>query len=156
MAQKTLNEQIAEVMNNAMTTKAEKEISLVKLGLQKYEISLLLNFTPSKSRVKRIRPYQITFGVETKKGISFAHNGILAVKPDGDKTDSETAFRNIVYPCIQQYGFNSDELKLTVGQIIGYSKFALMNEKGDIRLFGDFMAHDGRLYSNLRHLGRYY
>lgn len=55
-----------------------------------------------------------------------------------------------------QCGFNSDELRLAVEEIIGYSKFALMNEKGEIRLFGDFKAHNGLLYSNLRHLGRYY
>ena len=91
----------------------------------------------------------------TKKGISFAHNGILSIMPDGDRTDSETAFRNIIYPCVQQYGFDSDELRLAVERIIGYSKFAMMNASGEIRLFGDFKAHDGRLYSNLRHLGRY-
>ena len=89
----------------------------------------------------------------TKKGISFAHNGILSIMPDGDRTDSETAFRNIIYPCIHQHGFDSDELRLAVEEIIGLSKFALMNENGEIRLYGDFKAHDGRLYSNLRHFG---
>lgn len=87
--------------------------------------------------------------------IWFAHNGILNIMPEGDMTDSETAFRNIIYPCVQQYGFDSDELRLAVERIIGYSKFAMMNASGEIRLFGDFKAHDGRLYSNLRHLGRY-
>ena len=91
----------------------------------------------------------------TKKGISFAHNGILSIVSDGDRTDSETAFRSIIYPYVQQHGFDSDELRLAVEEIIGDSKFALMNDNGEIRLFGDFMAHDGRLYSNLRHLGRY-
>lgn len=89
----------------------------------------------------------------TKNGISFAHNGILNIEPDGDKTDSETAFRNIIYPCIQLYGFESKELGQTVERIIGHSKFALMDGNGKIRLFGDFKAHDGRLYSNLRHFG---
>lgn len=92
----------------------------------------------------------------THKSISFAHNGILNIIPDGDKTDSETAFRKIIYPCIQMYGFDSEELGQTVEQIIGNSKFALMNGSGKIRLFGGFKAHDGRLYSNLRHLGRFY
>ena len=46
MTTKTLNEQVAEVMNNKKTTTEQKHISLVKLGLQKYEISLLLNIKP--------------------------------------------------------------------------------------------------------------
>lgn len=92
----------------------------------------------------------------TKKGISFAHNGVLDIMQEGDRTDSETAFRNIIYPCIQQYGFDSEELRMAIKKIIGYSKFALMNGKGEILLFGDFKTHEGRLYSNLRHLGHYY
>ena len=92
----------------------------------------------------------------TMKGISFAHNGILDIVSTDDRTDSETAFRNVIYPCILQHGFDSDELRLTVEEVVGYSKFALMNEKGEIRLFGDFKAHNGLLYSNLRHLGHYY
>lgn len=92
----------------------------------------------------------------SRGGISFAHNGVLDIEADGDRTDSETAFRNIIYPCIRQYGFYSDELRLAVDKVIGCSKFAMMNENGEIRLFGDFKAHDGRLYSNLRHLGRYF
>lgn len=91
----------------------------------------------------------------TKRGFSFAHNGILNIQTNGDRTDSETAFRTIIYPAIQQYGFNSEELKLAIDNIIGFSKFAVMNEKGEIRLFGDFKPYDGRLYSNFRHLGRF-
>ena len=55
------------------------------------------------------------------------------------------------------YVFSNEHLtngfESAVEEIIGLSKFALMNENGEIRLYGDFKAHDGRLYSNLRHFG---
>lgn len=59
----TLNEQVAEVMNNKKTTTAQKHISLVKLGLQKYEISLLLNIKPQRPP-RPMTAMQMTFGVE--------------------------------------------------------------------------------------------
>lgn len=63
MDTKTLNEQVAEVMNNKKTTTEQKHISLVKLGLQKYEISLLLNIKPQRAP-RPMTAMQLTFGVE--------------------------------------------------------------------------------------------
>lgn len=63
MNTKSLNEQIAEVMNNKKTTTEQKHISLVKLGLQKYEISLLLNIKPQRAP-RPLTAMQLTFGVE--------------------------------------------------------------------------------------------
>lgn len=63
MNAKTLNEQVAEVMNNKKTTTEQKHISLVKLGLQKYEISLLLNIRPQRAP-RPVTAMQLTFGVE--------------------------------------------------------------------------------------------
>ena len=82
--------------------------------------------------------------------VYFAHNGILDIRPYKDKTDSQTAFEKYIYPCIETYGLESDELRYTVSRIIGGSKFAIM-QGGDIRLFGDFTRRDdGCLYSNRR------
>ena len=63
MNTKSLNEQIAEVMNNKKATTEQKHISLVKLGLQKYEISLLLNIKPQRAP-RPLTAMQLTFGVE--------------------------------------------------------------------------------------------
>ncbi len=87
--------------------------------------------------------------------IWFAHNGILSITPEGDMTDSETAFQNIIYPAIQKYGFKSSHVTRVVNRIIGYSKFAMMDEHGNIRTFGQFIGYQGRLYSNLHHIDRW-
>ena len=81
----------------------------------------------------------------------FAHNGILSVRPKGDMTDSETAFRKYLVPAIKKYGYNSKELKVSVYSIIGYSKFAFLHNK-NVQLFGHFLKHGSCYYSNLRHL----
>ena len=85
-----------------------------------------------------------------KGGIWFAHNGILDIEPEGDMTDSETAFKNYIYPAIQEYGIDSDEVKWVIDEIIDYSKFAILGRDGKARTFGDFIEVNGRLYSNLR------
>lgn len=89
-----------------------------------------------------------------KKGhIWFAHNGILDIEPEKDMTDSETAFRNILYPVAKEYGITSEELDATVEEVIGYSKFAFLDGKGDVVTFGDFREYHGMLCSNLNWIG---
>lgn len=80
----------------------------------------------------------------------FAHNGILSIRPQGDMTDSETAFQNVIYPAIVKYGYGSEQMDNAVNRVIGYSKFAFL--KGDdVKLYGDFIKQDdGCYYSNLR------
>ena len=82
-------------------------------------------------------------------GVYFAHNGILPIIPTAGRTDSETAFRRIVYPAIAHYGYHSGKVDDIINSIIGWSKFALMY-KGEVRLFGEYTAIDGIYYSNLR------
>lgn len=85
-----------------------------------------------------------------KKGsVWFAHNGILSIEPEKDMTDSETAFRNILYPVIKDHGLHSDELRYTVEEILGWSKFAFLDKTGDVSLFGEFQEYHGMLCSNL-------
>ncbi len=81
--------------------------------------------------------------------VYFAHNGILPIKPIGDMTDSETAFRTILVPKIAQYGVDSLVVKCAVNTIIGSSKFAIM-QNGKTTLFGNFIEQNGLYYSNLR------
>lgn len=84
-----------------------------------------------------------------KNGVYFAHNGILSVTPMRDKTDSETAFIRYLYPYIEQYGLDSEEVDTMVYNLIESSKFAFM--QGDnVRLFGHFEQLEGCFYSNLR------
>lgn len=84
-----------------------------------------------------------------KGGITFAHNGILSVRPEGDTTDSETAFKKYLYSVAKRYGIGSDETAYAVRQIIGGSRFALM-QGSEVRLFGDFRKFEGVYYSNGR------
>lgn len=83
--------------------------------------------------------------------IWFAHNGVLPVRPQGDMTDSEHVFRNHLLPVIRTNGLVSPKTDRAVAEIIGSSKFAIM-EKGNIHLYGSFTEHKGRYYSNTRHL----
>lgn len=86
-----------------------------------------------------------------KRGVTFAHNGILKISPIGDKTDSETAFLLYIMPAVKTYGLYSREVSEIVSRIIGGSKFAIFDEKGEAKLFGDFTClQDGNFYSNLR------
>ena len=85
-----------------------------------------------------------------KKGtLWFAHNGILDITPEGDMTDSETAFRNHLYPVAREYGIFSDELAYTVEEIRGTSRFAFMDGDGNVKTFGHFEDYQGMLCSNL-------
>lgn len=84
-----------------------------------------------------------------KGGIWFAHNGILDITPRRDMTDSETAFRDILYPVAKRYGICSAELEYTVEEIIGWSKFAFLDKEGNVARFGDFRLYKGYWCSNL-------
>jgi hypothetical protein len=86
-----------------------------------------------------------------ENGVYFAHNGVLNVYPVGDMTDSEIAFRTMVYPAIKKYGYGSQDVYRLINSIIGYSKFALMY-RGEVRLYGDYTKINGVYYSNLRWL----
>lgn len=81
--------------------------------------------------------------------VYFAHNGILSINPIGDMTDSETAFKTKIMPKIQAYGIESEEVKSTIDNIIGYSKFAIM-QNGAVRLYGLFTQCQGLYFSNTR------
>lgn len=118
---KSLNESINDVMKGA-GTRTSKRNDLIKLGLR-----------------------------DGDTGTYFAHNGVLSIWPDKDKTDSETAFLNILKPEIKAHGLESDDLRYSVRQIIGGSKFAFM-QGDDLRLFGDFQHYGDYLFSNLRFL----
>lgn len=85
----------------------------------------------------------------------FAHNGILDIRPKGDMTDSETAFREILVPEIQAHGLRSDELRYAVKGIIGCSRFAFM-QGDDVRLYGQYEKWHGCWFSNLRFTYRLY
>lgn len=79
----------------------------------------------------------------------FFHNGILPVRPYVGRTDSETAFREMLYPVIRERGLDSAEALSAIESIRGCSRFAFY-EDGEITTFGDFEDIDGVLYSNLR------
>lgn len=83
-----------------------------------------------------------------KGDVAFAHNGVLPIQPIGDMTDSETAFKTIVYPAIQRYGFRSKKADEIIKAAAHGSRFAIMVGK-DVELVGDWHKMNGIYYSNL-------
>lgn len=88
--------------------------------------------------------------IDKEQGVSFAHNGVLSIENDKQKdwTDSETAFRYIFLPLLKVMDINSNEFECAVNTIIGSSKFAFLQENGEITTFGNFINEDGLLFSN--------
>lgn len=84
-----------------------------------------------------------------QENVWFAHNGILDVEAEGDLTDSETAFKNTIFPAIRRYGWCSPEAEMVISSVIGGSRFALL-QGASLALYGDFQRRGGCYYSNLR------
>ena len=85
--------------------------------------------------------------VDHNTHLAFAHNGILGIPNRGDMTDSETFFRDYFIPTFKHGGWH--EAEQLISDIIGYSKFVFMNDKGELRHFGNYIKDDdGMLYSN--------
>lgn len=79
--------------------------------------------------------------------LCFSHNGILrGIENRGDMTDSETFFRDIFVPIYKIGGWKKAELAIKA--IIGTSKFAFVDENGDLKTFGEYKKDEGILYSN--------
>jgi predicted glutamine amidotransferase len=81
-----------------------------------------------------------------ENGQIFAHNGVLSIANRDDMTDSETFFRDIFSPIYRVGGWKMAEK--SINAVIGTSKFVFMNDKGDIRHFGNYIEDNGLLYSN--------
>lgn len=80
---------------------------------------------------------------------------MLNIHPDRDKTDSETAFRQLLVPYIHKYGLHSDELRYVARQVQANtgSKFAFM-QGDDVLLIGDFIEYRKCFVSNTRFIWR--
>lgn len=113
--------------------------------IDRYE-TVILHFryaTHGSIKLENCHPFR-----DDKTGVSFAHNGILDIQPIDDMTDSETAFRTRIVPIIREHGFQSSEFIFENYKIIGGSRFAYINQKGEYRLYGTFVQHKGCWYSN--------
>lgn len=82
--------------------------------------------------------------------VAFAHNGVLSIQNDKEKdwTDSETAFRYLFEPLLKVVDIKSEQFERAVNTIIGSSKFAFLQENGEVTTFGNFINEDGLLFSN--------
>jgi predicted glutamine amidotransferase len=80
--------------------------------------------------------------------VLFAHNGVMRIETQNDKTDSETFFERTLYPVICRYGIESKEVSNIMQSVSMYSRFALMQGK-ILKIFGDFTKYRGCYYSNL-------
>lgn len=86
----------------------------------------------------------------TSDEMAFAHNGILSVPVRDGMTDSETFLRDCFEPAYISGGW----LRATsiISRKIGSSKFAFVDNKGNIRRFGQFISDGGCYYSNTSYL----
>lgn len=83
--------------------------------------------------------------------IYFAHNGILPIRTAMDMTDSETEFRNVLYPAAMEFGLGSATFNGIVNRRIYNSKFAFM-QNGEIFLYGRYIYDkNGIAWSNMNH-----
>lgn len=74
---KSLNEQVSEILNTK-SSKSVKQVSLVKLGLMPYEISLLLDSIKSTPRAAKFNASRLTFGVEIES-YNFTRDQLISV-----------------------------------------------------------------------------
>lgn len=84
-----------------------------------------------------------------RKGLYFAHNGILNVAPYGDMTDSETAFIRHISPACRKFGYKSKKFDEICKCIAGGSRFAFL-KNGVIKTIGEYYKYKGCMYSNTR------
>ena len=115
-------------------------------NIKKYEPAILHFRIATHGSLKRANCHPFR---DSESGVSFAHNGILNIKPIGDKTDSETAFLTRFEPVIREYGIDSEALDKAVEEIIGSSRFAFLAPDGRFRLYGRWCSiGDGCYYSH--------
>lgn len=89
------------------------------------------------------------------RGLYFAHNGVLPIESVNDMTDSEIAFKNQLYPCFREFGFESKQFDEVCRRVAGCSKFAFLY-KGQLKLIGDYYKLNGVYYSNIFDSGLMY
>lgn len=85
---------------------------------------------------------------DKRRGIFFAHNGIIDIKATSDRTDSETWFRDSFLPMLDSYGWDSQTLWDWVNVECGASRFIFMRGN-EIKRFGSWHNVGGCWYSNL-------
>jgi predicted glutamine amidotransferase len=87
--------------------------------------------------------------IDKDRKIAFAHNGVLSIRADKGRTDSETFFANLFLPIYysQKYKF-SDSVQNAIQCIIGSSKFAFLDKNGNLFHFGQFIKFGKLLASN--------
>lgn len=84
----------------------------------------------------------------SKGGVKFAHNGVLPIPSENDKTDSQLCFERVVFPAITHLGWRSKEADEIIENAACGSRFAIMNGK-DVELFGRWQQVNGLYFSNM-------
>lgn len=119
-----------------------------RLSKRKINENVIIHFrlaTHGSVKVKNCHPFY-------RGGYWFAHNGVLPIISEDDRTDSQICFDSYIYPVIKKYGYASEEHIREMDKWTAHgSKFAMMHE-GEVIVSGDFIKHHGCLYSNLHHL----
>lgn len=88
---------------------------------------------------------------DRQKTWTFAHNGILSIQNLPDKTDSETFFLSVLPLLNVGIEPGSHKFDRVVNEVLGCSKFAFMNNKGEIFTYGQFIKDD-LLFSNTSYI----
>lgn len=84
------------------------------------------------------------------KGFAVAHNGIInGMNIHGDHSDTECYTRDVLAPLAKNSNLLSEKWDAIIEKTIDYSRLAIMNTKGTVRLYGSgWVKSNGCFFSN--------
>ena len=85
---------------------------------------------------------------------AFFHNGVLDIAARDNMTDSETFLRDIYEPIADKCGDEAAER--AINAVIGNSKFAFIDNRGSVKLYGRYIEKNGIFFSNLNFVNSYH
>lgn len=102
-------------------------------------------------------PFELTNNNEKLKeldavvNVGIAHNGVISAYSDGNDelNDTQHFIKEFLYPLykMNKNFYKNDDMQKIIKKVTS-SKFAILNNKGELITIGDFVERDGILYSN--------
>lgn len=135
------------VVHNYKTLDKGAFLSYYKRFVMKHDASVTALVVHARIRTHGTKKIQNCHCWMCERGeIGFAHNGILSISSRGDMTDSETFLRDVFVPVYRSGGWRAADRAISC--VIGSSKFAFLLSDGTVRRYGQWINHEGCLYSN--------
>lgn len=123
--------------------------------LAKVEDDVVIHFrwaTHGSVKATNCHPFR---GNVNGEPVYFAHNGVLPIASENDKTDSEIEFRKYILPALNMEGGFTPAVMAFLNEEAEGSRFAFVDKSG-LHLVGNFIKYHGLLLSNLNFLGMSY